>query len=150
MDDTGLFQLSAPSRCPRSLLVNPSTIYYEAGCGRPAVQNSFEAGSQNQSDGICRRLKLTETPDQATGRAFSYPYAEKGFTSFPLPALALSIPQVRFRGPNATMTVAPARRKTGRELSDSLVNRLKRVNSRVAFGTSSVFELIAHDNAPQQ
>jgi len=38
-------------------------------------------------------------------------------------------------------TVAAARRKTGRELSDSLVNGLKRVNSRVAFGTSSVFEL---------
>ena len=46
------------------------------------------------------------------------------------------------------MTVAPARRKNGRELSDSLVNRLKRVNSRVAFGTSSVFELVGAKQRP--
>ena len=43
------------------------------------------------------------------------------------------------------MTVASVARKNGRELSDSLVNRLKRVNSRVASGTSSVFELVAQD-----
>ncbi len=55
-------------------------------------------------------------------------------TAFPPPTPALSIPQARFRGPKATMTVAPVARKNGRELSDSLVNRLKRVNSRVAFG----------------
>ena len=64
-------------------------------------------------------------------------------TAFPPPTPALSIPQVRFWGPKATMTVALVARKNGRELSDSLVNRLRRVNSRVAFGTSSVFELVA-------
>ena len=66
-------------------------------------------------------------------------------TAFPPPTPALSIPQVRFWGPKATMTVASVARKNGRELSDSLVNRLKRVNSRVASGTSSVFELVAQD-----
>ena len=62
-------------------------------------------------------------------------------TALPPPTPALSIPQARFRGPKETMTVAPARRKNSRELSDSLVNRSSRVNSRVAFGTSSDFEL---------
>ena len=64
-------------------------------------------------------------------------------TAFPPPTPAISIPQVRFWGPKATMMVAPVARKNVRELSDSLVNRLKRFNSRVAFGTSSVFELVA-------
>jgi hypothetical protein len=58
-----------------------------------------------------------------------------------VPAPALSIQQTRFRDPKATMMVASVARKSSRELSDSLVNDLKRVNSRVAFETSSVFEL---------
>jgi hypothetical protein len=47
------------------------------------------------------------------------------------------------------MTVALVGRKNGRELSDSLLNKPSRVNSRVAFGASSVFELVAQNKAPQ-
>jgi len=62
-------------------------------------------------------------------------------TAFPPPALALSGSRARFWGPKATMTVALVARKSGRELSDSLLNRPSRVNSRVAFGTYRHFEL---------
>ena len=65
----------------------------------------------------------------------------KRVTVFPPPAPALSIPQARFWGPKAPIMVAPVARKNGRELSDSLVNRLKRVNSRVASGTYRHIEL---------
>jgi len=36
------------------------------------------SGSQNQPGELFRQSKLTETPDQETGRAFSYLYAVKG------------------------------------------------------------------------
>jgi hypothetical protein len=62
-------------------------------------------------------------------------------TAFPPPAPALSIPQVRLRGPKATMTVAPVGRKNGRELSDSPINTPAPVNRTVTFGTCRHFEL---------
>jgi len=97
--------------------------------------------SQNQSDGICRRFKLTETPDQTTGRAFSYPYAGKGLRRFRHPP-----PRSLFREPPTAhrlqpWMVAPARRNSPPELSDSLLNRPRWVNTSVHFGPLSDFEL---------
>ena len=48
------------------------------------------------------------------------------------------------------MTVALVGRKIDRELSDSLVNRFKRVNRRVASGASSSFEFAAWTNFTTQ
>jgi len=72
-------------------------------------------------------------------------HCQQWLTAFQPPAPALSIPQAGLWGPKPTVTVPPVARKSGRELSDSLLNRLKRVNSRVACGTSSDFELAAQD-----
>ena len=72
-------------------------------------------------------------------------------TAIPPPAPALSGSQARLWGPKATITVALVGRKSGRELSDSLVNRSRLVNNQVASGTSSEIESsrIAQDNAPR-
>ena len=44
---------------------------------RKSLRTPYRLGSQNQPDGICCRFEITKTPDQATGRAFSFPVAGK-------------------------------------------------------------------------